>query len=271
MGFCLLGVIGECGPDITTIQEVSKHQQTKITETLNEKLVKTMTEMRATSTNIQRVSCIAIDGDCIIDGVRMRQMAEVTTEGIANINKNLKGDAIVDLAIDAASEAYLDYENKGTTGGMRKTFTDTERELIQYAKTEMRNVVRDDTFTNCSAMIINEQVVEGKSANGDVVIRMIDMEQTSKAIANCVVSTVIDLIQNIKNNETLTSKLKSENKMYQTSTSSQLVETAGETVKAIAQEAGKTTSNIADNIFYLILAIIIIIGAIFLIKIVLGK
>jgi len=213
MVFCILGVIGACGSDITEQKQLVSIQTNRVLDVLNSKVSTTFSRARASSANIQKITCFVEKGDCIIDGVRMKQMVEINSTTEMQIHKSITADNMIDTIVDTAGEAYLDYINTGSSSGDRKTFTDTEIKAITEIKTQLRSTTTDQDFMECTASSINEQLIDGRNNDGSVVIKMIDMKQTTSILSKCIFNKFLMLLQNINLSDEVKTKLEAESEI----------------------------------------------------------
>jgi hypothetical protein len=224
MGNCILGIIGECGTDTLEQRQLLTSQSLHMLDVINEKVSKTFSNARAASSNLQRLSCIVKNGDCIYDGVKMEQIVEINANTQQIINKDIKADNIIDSVIDAAISSYLDYINKGTSGGDRKTLSHTEIKAINEIRTQLKATLKDEDFMQCTATSINEQIFEGKATNGNVIARLVDMKQTTTILTECIFNKIMNAAQNVTLSEETKTQLAAEEKIRKDNLASNISE-----------------------------------------------
>lgn len=223
---CVASIIGtSCGTDETQIRQLTELQISAAREVINKKISNTMQTIKATSANYQRITCVA-GKDCNISNIKMEQYATIDNKGRATLEKSVKSESIIDSVVDAGVQAYLDYINRGTTGGDRKTLTNAEARVVIETKTQLKSILTDNSFSSCVASAINEQIIEARTIDGSVTIQMIHMNQTSSVISDCIINTLLNALNNVKLSEETKAALASENSLMKSGDTGNLTEAA---------------------------------------------
>jgi hypothetical protein len=215
MGFCIFGIAGYCGT--TTESKKSVDNQIKqVTEVITEKYYKAMTEMKASTSNIQSINVKSATGSVIITDVNMLQNINLTSEMIAKLNNTYDVNAFVDDVIDTAAKANLNVSDSSMLQS-QSTLTVTQYNFVSDIKKELKNMIKKEDLVTCASNMINSQTI-AVEAQGDVTIRSINMTITASMIAKCMLNTVMNYVDKIKVDDKIIAKLESEETIESEST-----------------------------------------------------
>lgn len=241
MGFCLFGVIGDCG-DTVEQKSVIKKQMDMSTEIIDKKVQKVTTEMKANSVQMNEISCESA-GRCEVRNVDMRQFAQLSFKGIADITATLKSDLVINELVDSAAKISLESFAGGVVGG-RKEFTSTEIEAISSFKKQITSIVNQETFSSCASSIIQTNTIKIKATQGGI-IDGINMGQISQLTSECVIKVFTDLTGKIQNDTSIKERLQAESKI--TSFSWATIAVGAVAVVGVAIVVGMVASSSSDS------------------------
>lgn len=230
MGFCLFGLVGDCATS-TTVNTNTSVTNNKIMEQISEKFLKTMTEMKSSTGNIQEIN-VRAKGDVMISDVDMTQNINLTTDMQSKLNNVYDVNTLVDTVVDTAAKVSLDDQNKSLITP-KTTLTNTEYNVVNSLKTTLKNTIKKEDIISCVSTVINSQVINVQS-EGNVVIKTIKMDMTVKAVSKCLLNTVLKYVDQVKIDEKTVTALENETKT-------------------------KSETPVTDWVFYLLIGIAIIV------------
>lgn len=240
MGFCILGIIGDCGTTTQSTTNVTE-QINKVTDVITEKYYKAMTEMKSSTGNIQSIS-VKAGGDVIISDVNMLQNINLTSDMVAQLNNTYDVSSLVDDTVDTAAQTALN-ANNGSLMSAQTTLSTAQYNLVTNIKTQLKNIISKEDIISCTSNIINSQTISVE-AQGNVTIKTINMTITASVIAKCMINTIMNYMDKVKVDDSTVAAIKTD--------------TAAVSTSPISTVA----TSISSSIMYIAIGIVVVVGAI---------
>ena len=240
MGFCILGIVGDCGTTTESKTNVTD-QVNKVTEVITEKYYKAMTEMKSSTGNIQSIT-VKAGGDVIISDVNMLQNINITSDMVAQLNNTYDVSSLVDSTIDTAAQTALSANNSSLMSA-QTTLSTAQYNLVTNVKTQLKNLISKEDIISCTSNIINSQTIAVET-QGNVTIKSINMTITASVIAKCMINTIMNYMDKVKVDDSTVAAVKTETQATSTS------------------PLTTVATSISSSIMYIVIGIVIVVGAI---------
>jgi hypothetical protein len=222
MVFCFLGILGNCG-SFAENKSLIENQTNVMHDYIFKKVSNFLGNIQASVSNFQNIMAEA-SGDIIIEGIKMKQYAEVTSETEVNISNMITEDNVIDDLINIMAKENLKAEAKSSFfQRSTRSMTNSETKMVTEIKKQVKDIITVNTVINCISNIISKQQITAKSSGGSVIIRGIEMEQSSKLMAQCAIKAISDVISKVKISDKLLEDIKKEQEATSKTTMSTLL------------------------------------------------
>ena len=208
MGFCILGVIGNCG-NKNKAEVIQKRQIKNITTSLTKIINESTLNIANYAVNDYNLNLKA-KGNIIIDGGTINQHAEIASNINISLTKKISSDNVIKKILNLLQTQALKekYSDKGLFHGHAETLTKGEQDDLTFVKVKISNYIKNIDIKKIIQSVQNTTNITGTSTDGSIIIKPFVVNQFSKLVSTIIVNGLLETIVKHKLDDTTKSQEK---------------------------------------------------------------